>query len=155
MLGAGARAVRRDTCILYDGPLPRAGRYESSVWAWMGTKGLPTLCWRTYDRAGRPLDSASVAARTVVDFFGNWGRAALALPVRWPGQRVRVYCEGQRYLIDAFELRPDTVTVWRRVGGVLLRNNYPLLPPPGPLPVVSPAVGSVAPVLAAPAGARP
>lgn len=142
LLGAGAVSVRRDDYVLFDGLLPRAGLYEASVWTWFGTKGSPTLRWRTYDHAGHPRDSALAETKTAVDFYGEWARLALPVPVRWPGQRVRVYCTGRHYLLDAFEQRPDTVTVWRRTGGALLRNNFPLLPAPPLRPGVSPTLGA-------------
>ena len=131
LLGAGAQAVRKGTLPLLRTPLARAGWYEASVWTNVRTPELPNLHWSLTDARGAVLDSAIIETKTSADVLGDWVRLTARIHAPRPGLQLRLWMRGRRYVADEFELRPADATIWRRTAaGVLVRNNYPLLPAP-------------------------
>ncbi len=141
LLGQGSYAVRRDGLPLFEGPLEVPGRYEASVWAYLRTEGLPWLQVRQYDGStGRLVDSASVQATVSTDVLGDWVRLSASTTLRHRGNRLKVWLDGRRFVVDEFCLRPTWVATWRRdsVSRTLVWNNFPL-PARPPLPAGLPA----------------
>lgn len=130
LLGAGAQAVRKGALFLLDTTLPQAGWYEASVWANVRTPELPNLHWCLADARGVVLDSAIIETKNSFDLLGDWARLTAHIYAPQPGLKLRLWMRGRRYVADEFELRPAGTTIWRRTPtGVLVHNNYPLLPP--------------------------
>ena len=131
LLGAGAQAVRKGTLPLLNTTLQQAGWYEASVWANVRTPELPNLHWGLADARGVVLDSAIIETKAASDLLGDWARLTARIRAPRPGLQLRLWMRGRRYVADEFELRPAGATIWRRTpAGVLVRNNYPLLPAP-------------------------
>ena len=137
LLGAGAQAVRKGGFLLLNQPLVQPGGYEISVWAYVRTQDLPNLHWSLTDAHGTVQDSSVLETKLSTDILGDWVRLTAPVLNHHPGQRLRVWMRGRRYVIDEFELRPIQATIWRRdsLRAILVRNNYPLMPPP---PVATP-----------------
>ena len=88
------------------------------------------------DARGVVLDSAIIETKAASDLLGDWARLTARIRAPRPGLQLRLWMRGRRYVADEFELRPAGATIWRRTpAGVLVRNNYPLLPAP---PVATP-----------------
>lgn len=133
LLGAGAQAVRKGGFLLLHQPLVQAGSYEASVWAYVRTQeDLPDLYWSLTDARGTVQDSSVIETTLGTDILGDWVRLTAPIHNRQPGQQLRVWLRGRRYVFDEFELRPAPATIWRRdsLRNILIRNNYPLVPPP-------------------------
>ena len=131
LLGAGAQAVRKGTLPLLNTALRQTGWYEASVWANVRTPELPNLHWSLTDAHGVVQDSAIIETKTSSDVLGDWARLTARIQAPRPGLKLRLWMRGRRYVADEFELRPAGATIWRRTpAGVLVRNNYPLVPPP-------------------------
>ena len=136
LLGAGAQAVRKGSLFLLNTHLRQAGNYEASVWANVRTPELPNLHWSLTDARGVVLDSAVIETKISSDLLGDWARLTARIRAPRPGLRLRLWMRGRRYVADEFALRPAGAVIWRRTpAGVLVRNNYPLLPAP---PVATP-----------------
>lgn len=137
LLGAGAQAVRKGTLPLLNTTLRQAGWYEASVWANVRTPELPNLHWSLTDARGAVQDSAITETKAAADLLGDWARLTARIHAPRPGLKLRLWMRGRRYVADEFELRPAGATIWRHPvpAGPLVRNNYPLLPPP---PVATP-----------------
>ncbi|QDA59949.1 hypothetical protein [Hymenobacter jejuensis] len=132
LLGTGAQAVRRGGLLLANQPITQPGLYEASVWAYVRTEKLPTLHMSLLEAAGAVADSSVVETKYSTDILGDWVRLTARVQVRKPGQRLRVWVQGRKVVIDEFELRPVAATIWRHepTKGTLVRNNYPLLAMP-------------------------
>ncbi|SNC62524.1 hypothetical protein SAMN06265337_0689 [Hymenobacter gelipurpurascens] len=140
LLGAGAGSLRKGGFALLNQPMPRAGWYEASVWAYVRTADLPTLHASLLSASGTVLDSTKAETKASVDILGNWARLTVRLRVRQSNQRIRLWLRGRRIIFDEFELRPSNITVWRQnsPAGPLVRNNYPLIAPPIPVALPEP-----------------
>lgn len=136
LLGSGAQTVRKGTLFLTNTPLAQAGWYEASVWTNVRTPELPNLHWSLTDDHGVVQDSAVIETKISSDLLGDWARLTARVHAPQPGLKLRLWMRGRRYVADEFELRPTGATIWRRTpAGVLVRNNYLLLPAP---PVATP-----------------
>ncbi len=132
LLGAGAQAVRKGGFLLFNQALSQSDWYEASVWAYIRTENLPDLHWSLTDARGAVRDSSVLETKFSTDILGDWVRLTAQIHNGQPGQRLRVWLKGRKYIVDEFELRPAQATIWRRdsLRAILVRNNYPLQPQP-------------------------
>ncbi|MBO2008320.1 hypothetical protein [Hymenobacter negativus] len=132
LLGMGAQVVRKGLFLLADQPLTQAGSYEASVWAYVRTDDLPSLHWRLTDAQGVAGDSSVVETKFGIDVLGDWVRLTAHIHSRRPGQQLRIWMKGRKYVFDEFELRPESAAIWRydSLHTTLIHNNYPLMPAP-------------------------
>lgn len=137
LLGPGAQPVRRAPELFFNQNIPQVGWYNASVWVYLRTEKLPALHWSISSAAGTVLDSSVVETKYSTDVLGDWARVTAHLQVTRPDQRVRIWTQGRRYVVDEFELRPAGVAVWRQTldSSRLIYNNYLLTPP---LPMATP-----------------
>jgi hypothetical protein len=137
LVGPGAQPVRRAPELYFHQNIPQPGWYEASLWVYLRTEKLPALHWSLSNAAGTVLDSSAIETKFSTNVLGDWVRVTAHIHVTQPGQRVRIWTQGRRYVVDEFELRPMGVAVWRQTpdSSQLIYNNYLLT---SPLPMATP-----------------
>ncbi|AIZ62850.1 hypothetical protein PK28_02610 [Hymenobacter sp. DG25B] len=137
LVGPGAQPVRRAPELYFHQNIPQPGWYEASLWVYLRTEKLPALHWSLTNAAGTVLDSSAIETKFSTNVLGDWVRVTAHIHVTQPGQRVRIWTQGRRYVVDEFELRPTGVAVWRQTpdSSQLIYNNYLLT---SPLPMATP-----------------